>query len=1016
MLGIAKKIFGTENDRKLKKLKPLVAKINGLEPQFEKLTDDALRLKTDEYKKRHAEGESLDDLLPEAFATVREAAKRTLGQRHYDVQLIGGITLHRGEIAEMRTGEGKTLVSTLAAYLNALTGRGVHIVTVNDYLASRDAEWMGQIYNFLGMSVDCINNHEAYGGGRQAAYACDITYGTNNEFGFDYLRDNMKFSLEEMDQRGHVFSIVDEIDSILIDEARTPLIISGPTDDKSDLYRTIDDIIPSLSEDGYELDEKNRTATFNEDGNEQIENLLREHGLLQGDSLYDIENVTVVHHINQALKAHKMFVRDKDYIVKNDEVVLIDEFTGRMMDGRRLSEGLHQAIEAKEKVDIKPENVTLASITLQNYFRLYDKLSGMTGTAETEAGEFADIYDLEVLVIPTNRPIQRLDDDDVIYKTEDEKFAAIVDEIAATSHKGQPILVGTVSIEKSEKLSQFLNNVEHLNKRAKTYDAQADELISAGNLEPSDLRTLDDILVDIDRSADVAERSSYFEAKTQGLVKKGKLNTADLRRLARLRRMVAAMTRFADEGGVTHRVLNARFHDEEASIVAQAGVPGAVTIATNMAGRGTDIQLGGNYDMRVEQEIPEGLEEFERIRLEEKIKDEIMAYKAKALEAGGLYVLGTERHESRRIDNQLRGRTGRQGDPGRSKFYLSTEDDLMRIFGGDRLKSMMSTMGWEEGEELTNRFMSKAVERAQVRVEQQHFNSRKNLLKYDDVMNDQRKTIFEQRLEFMADEDVSDVVEDFRHQLCEDLITVHVPKKAYAEQWDIDGLSKASEQALLMNIPYEDWAAEEGIADEEMLTRLKGATDSAFEQLSDGIQPADLQRVEKQILLQVIDRNWREHLQQLDNLKSVIGMRAYGQRDPLNEYKSEAFTLFDKLLVSLREDVTKATMNTLINAQMQRQQNAQMRQNEAASPEERQRQAFQPMGGQAPAQPPQAQNNPPMQPARSPMDMIRETAPTGGPVAASFDEDNYDFSGVSRNSPCPCGSGKKFKHCHGKVG
>jgi len=721
----------------------------------------------------------------------------------------------------------------------------------------------------------------------------------------------------------------------------------------------------------------------------------------------------VVHHINQALKAHKIFVRDKDYIIKNDEVVLIDEFTGRMMDGRRLSEGLHQAIEAKENVDIKPENVTLASITLQNYFRLYEKLSGMTGTAETEAGEFADIYKLEVLVIPTNRPIQRLDDDDVIYKTENEKFAAIVDEIAATSHKGQPILVGTVSIEKSEKLSQFLNNVEHLQSRASTYSAQADDFISAGNLTEKDLQTLDNILTDMDSSTDVEQRDGYFEAKCEELVKKGKLKTDDLRRLARLRRMVAAMTRFAQEGGVTHRVLNARFHDEEASIVAQAGVPGAVTIATNMAGRGTDIQLGGNYDMRVEQEVPDGLDEFERTRMEEKIKDEITVLKEKALKAGGLYVLATERHESRRIDNQLRGRTGRQGDPGRSKFYLSTEDDLMRIFGGDRLKSMMSTMGWEEGEELTNRFMSKAVERAQVRVEQRNFDMRKNLLKYDDVMNDQRKTIFEQRLEFMTDDDVSDVVEDFRHQLCEDLIEVHIPKKAYAEQWDIEGLTKASQEALSMSIPYQDWAAEEGIADEEMLSRLKGATDTAFEQLSDGIDKTDLQRVEKQILLQVIDKNWREHLQQLDNLKSVIGMRAYGQRDPLNEYKSEAFTLFDKLLISLREDVTKASMNTLINAQMQRQQNAAMRQESAsqnASLDEQQRQAFQPMGGQRPAAPPQTGQAP-----RSPMDMMRAAAVTAGPVAATTGAEDFDLTGVSRNSPCPCGSGKKFKHCHGKA-
>jgi len=628
MLGIAKKIFGTENDRKLKKLRPLVEKINGLEPEFEKMTDDALRLKTDEYKKRHEEGESLDDLLPEAFATVREAAKRTLGQRHYDVQLIGGITLHRGEIAEMRTGEGKTLVSTLAAYLNALTGEGVHIVTVNDYLAARDAEWMGQIYKFLGMTVGCINDHEAYGNERKAAYDCDITYGTNNEYGFDYLRDNMKYSIEEMAQRGHNYAIIDEIDSILIDEARTPLIISGPTDDKSEFYRTIDTIIPSISEEGYDIDEKARTATFNEAGNEQIENILREKGLLEGESLYDVENVTIVHHINQALKAHKIFFRDKDYIVKNDEVVLIDEFTGRMMDGRRLSEGLHQAIEAKENVDVKPENVTMASVTLQNYFRLYDKLSGMTGTAETEASEFGETYNLDVLIIPTNRPIQRIDDQDAIYRTEREKFNAIVDEIQKAAKKGQPMLVGTVSIEKSEALSRFLT-----------------------------------------------------------------------------------------ERGVEHRVLNARYHEQEASIVAQAGVPGAVTIATNMAGRGTDIQLGGNLDMRLEQEIPEGTAQTERDRMEATIQAEISELKDKALAAGGLYVLGTERHESRRIDNQLRGRTGRQGDPGRSKFYLSTEDDLMRIFGGDRLKTMMSKLGWEEGEELTNKVMTKTIETAQKRVE-----------------------------------------------------------------------------------------------------------------------------------------------------------------------------------------------------------------------------------------------------------------------------------------------------------
>ena len=903
MLGIAKKIFGTENDRKLKKLRPLVEKINSLEPEFEKLTDDALRQKTEEFKKRFKDGETLDDLLPETFATVREAAKRTLGQRHYDVQLIGGITLHRGEIAEMRTGEGKTLVSTLAAYLNALPGEGVHIITVNDYLARRDSEWMGQVYKFLGMSVGCINDHDAYGNERKDAYDCDITYGTNNEYGFDYLRDNMKYSIEEMAQRGHNYAIIDEIDSVLIDEARTPLIISGPTDDKSEFYRTIDTIIPSITENGYDIDEKARTATFNEAGNEQIEKILKDRGMLEGESLYDVENVTIVHHINQALKAHKIFYRDKDYIVKNNEVVLIDEFTGRMMDGRRLSEGLHQAIEAKENVEVKPENVTLASVTLQNYFRLYEKLSGMTGTAETEASEFGETYDLDVLIIPTNRPIQRVDEQDAIYRTEREKFNAIVDEIQVAAKKGQPMLVGTVSIEKSESLSRFLT-----------------------------------------------------------------------------------------ERNIEHRVLNARYHEEEASIVAQAGVPGAVTIATNMAGRGTDIQLGGNLDMRVEQEIPTTTPPAERERLEEKIKTEIAGLKEKALAAGGLYVLGTERHESRRIDNQLRGRTGRQGDPGRSKFYLSTEDDLMRIFGGERLKNMMGKLGWEEGEELTNKVMTKTIETAQKRVETRNFDIRKNLLKYDDVMNDQRKAIFEQRMEFMTDDDVSDVIEDFRHQVCEDLIETHVPKKAYAEQWDIEGLTESAKETLAMEIPFADWAKEEGIADEEMLERLKNATGEAFTQLTAGIDDEQMQRVEKQLLLQVIDQNWREHLQQLDALKSVIGMRAYGQRDPLNEYKSEAFTLFDKLLTDLREGVTKSVTRLLINHQMQRQQDAMM---------EQQRQQQQATMG-----------------ARSPMEMMSSPAaiaPAAAAAAAQTDISPQQLEGVSRNSPCPCGSGRKVKHCHGKA-
>ena len=911
MLGIAKKIFGTENERQLKKLRPLVDKINGLEPKFEAMTDDALKAQTEVYRERLFNGETLDDLLPEAFATVREAAKRTLGQRHYDVQLIGGITLHRGEIAEMRTGEGKTLVSTLAAYLNALEGKGVHLVTVNDYLASRDSEWMGQVYKFLGMTVGCINDHDAYGPGRKAAYDCDITYGTNNEYGFDYLRDNMKYAVEEMGQRGHAYAIIDEIDSILIDEARTPLVISGPTDDKSDLYRTIDGIIPDIAPEGYEVDEKARTATFNEDGTEQIESILRERGLLEGESLYDIENISVVHHINQALKAHKLYTADKDYIVKNGEVVLIDEFTGRMMDGRRLSEGLHQAIEAKENLDIKPENQTMASVTLQNYFRLYDKLSGMTGTAETEASEFADTYGLEVLIIPTNRPIQRIDDQDVLYRTENEKFQAIVDDIVEASKKGQPMLVGTVSIEKSEALSRFLT-----------------------------------------------------------------------------------------DRGVEHRVLNARYHEEEASIVAQAGVPGAVTIATNMAGRGTDIQLGGNLDMILEDKLTDDMSESERERKTEEIKSDIEFLKNKALAAGGLYVLGTERHESRRIDNQLRGRTGRQGDPGRSKFYLSMEDDLLRIFGGEKLKAMMSKFGWEEGEQIENRFMTKSIETSQKRVETRNFDIRKNLLKYDDVMNDQRKTIFEQRMEFMTDEDVSDVIEDFRHQLVEDLVEKHVPKRAYAEQWDIEGLDKSVKESILMELPLQRWADEEGIADEELEKRIREATDQAHGELSKDVDTQDLARVEKQILLQVIDKNWREHLQQLDALKSVIGMRAYGQRDPLNEYKSEAFTLFSKLLTSLREDVTKSMMTALLNVQIRRQQQSQEN-NPSRQQLEQARAGVANLQAQAST------------PPRSPMEMLSQ----GGPVAASTSNDLPEgaLDGISRNSPCPCGSGKKVKQCHGKI-
>ena len=927
MLGFAKKLFGTENDRKLKKMQPIVDKINAIEPEFEALNDEQLQNKVIEFRQRFKDGESLDDLLVEAFATVREAAKRTLGQRHYDVQLIGGISLHRGEIAEMRTGEGKTLVATLAVYLNAIPQRGVHVVTVNDYLASRDAEWMGQVYTFLGLTTGCV-----IGGlddfGRKAAYDCDVTYGTNNEFGFDYLRDNMKYSVETMAQRGHHFAIIDEIDSILIDEARTPLIISGPTDDRSDFYKLIDTFIPLISEDGYDVDEKAKTAVFNEDGTEQIETILREQGLLEGESLYDIENITIVHHINQALRAHKLYTDNKDYIVKDNQIMLIDEFTGRMMEGRRLSEGLHQAIEAKERVEIQSENVTLASVTFQNYFRLFEKLSGMTGTALTEASEFYDIYKLNVLEIPTNREILRIDDEDVIYRTEREKFDAIVDEIRECQAKGQPMLVGTVSIEKSELLSKFLT-----------------------------------------------------------------------------------------EKGIQHQVLNARYHEQEASIISQAGVPGAVTIATNMAGRGTDIQLGGNLDMRIEQEAVEGESEAERAARVEKLTSDVAALKRRALDAGGLYVMGTERHESRRIDNQLRGRTGRQGDPGRSKFYISTEDDLMRIFGGDRLKNMMGKMGWEEGESLTNRFMSKAVERAQVRVEARNFDIRKNLLKYDDVQNDQRKTIFEQRLEFMTDDDVSDVIEDMRHQICEDLIERHVPKKAYAEQWDIEGLTKESQELMSLDLPFADWAAEEGIADEEMLERFKEAADNAFKERTAEIDRPTMQSVEKQVLLQVIDTNWREHLQHLDHLKSVVGWRSYGQRDPLNEYKSEAFTLFDQLLTNLREGVTKL----LMNLQIQPREPEPVE--EAFNPDDYadfDPSVFSDMHAEhpdlrAPQAPMVAPLSAPM--ARSPQDMLAQGAPSEASGAVDFDIEAYiaENGRIPRNSACPCASGLKFKHCHGKL-
>ncbi|MBB5752473.1 preprotein translocase subunit SecA [Prosthecomicrobium pneumaticum] len=901
--ALARKIFGSANDRRVKGYRPRVAEINALEAELSALSDEALRGRTAAFKAEIAAGKPLDDLLVPAFATVREAARRALGMRHFDVQMIGGMVLNDGDIAEMKTGEGKTLVATLPVYLNALAGKGVHVVTVNDYLAKRDAEWMGRIYRFLGLSVGVIV-HGLDDNERRAAYACDITYGTNNEYGFDYLRDNMKYDRGQMVQRGHFFAIVDEVDSILVDEARTPLIISGPLDDRSDLYNTIDRFLPLLAAEDYDVDEKQRSATFTEAGNEKLERLLREAGLLKGESLYDVENVTVVHHVNQALRAHRLFQRDKDYIVRNNEVVIIDEFTGRMMPGRRYSEGLHQALEAKEHVQIQPENQTLASITFQNYFRMYEKLSGMTGTASTEADEFADIYGLEVVEIPTNVPVARIDDDDEVYRTAAEKYKAIIKLIADCRERGQPVLVGTTSIEKSELLSEAL--------------------------------------------------------------KKEK---------------------------VPHQVLNARYHEQEAFIVAQAGVPGAVTIATNMAGRGTDIQLGGNLDMRIQQElseIPEGPDREARIAA---IKAEIAQLKQTALAAGGLYVVGTERHESRRIDNQLRGRSGRQGDPGHSKFFLSLQDDLMRIFGSDRMDGMLQRLGLKEDEAIVHPWINRALEKAQQKVEARNFDIRKNLLKYDDVMNDQRKVIFEQRVELMAQEDVSGTVADMRHEVIEALVSRHIPEKAYPEQWETAELRTALANVLNLDLPVGDWAAEEGIADDEVKERIMRAADEAAAARTSRFTPPVMRQVEKAVLMQTLDHLWREHLVTLDHLRQVIGFRGYAQRDPLNEYKTEAFELFQAMLANLREAVT---------GQMMRVELVRPEETQLAPPDEDQIEARH------------------LDPFTGENEMDDSALPTlanaPGLVAEEVDpNDPTTWGKVQRNALCPCGSGKKFKHCHGRL-
>ena len=862
--SLAKSLFGEPGSKDVKRLQGKVDAINAAEPTYKAMSDDDLKQMTATLKGRHEAGESLDDLLVDAFAIVREAAVRALGQRHFDVQLMGGIALHEGRISEMKTGEGKTLAATLAVYLNALTGKGVHVVTVNDYLASRDAGWMGRVYEFLGLSVGCVIPG-IEDDVRRAAYQADVTYGTNNEFGFDYLRDNLKFTLEDMVQRDHNFAIVDEVDSILIDEARTPLIISGPAETSQDLYKSANKLVTALRDDDFERDEKARSVTMTETGVQHAEQLLIEAGLMHDGSLYDIANVSMLHHMNQALRAHKMFQRDTHYMVKAGQVIIIDEFTGRAMEGRRYSDGLHQAIEAKENLQIQAENQTLASVTYQNYFRLYDKLSGMTGTAQTEAGEFSEIYNLSVVPIPTNLEVKRIDHDDEVYRTSKERDDAVIALITDCQSRGQPILVGTVTIEKSEALSEAL--------------------------------------------------------------KKKKIK---------------------------HQVLNARFHEEEAKIIALAGVPGAVTIATNMAGRGTDIQLGGNLDMRIAHEATDSEGQVNAVK-SSAIASEIDALKVKALAEGGLYVVGTERHESRRIDNQLRGRTGRQGDPGASKFFLSLEDDLMRIFGSEKLDSMLQKLGLEEGEAIAHPWINKAVEKAQSKVEAHNFEIRKQLLRYDDVMNDQRHVIFSQRKEIMETPNVHETVRDMRYDSIDTIVAEAIPQNSFAEQWDAEKLKASSRATLGLDIPAEDWVAEDGIADEEITERLQDLSDSYMAEKGTRFGPEIMRMAEKSLLLQVLDQQWKEHLLQLEQLRQGINLRAYAQKDPLNEYKREAFIMFEAMLTTMRQTVTMALSHVEL-----REPDENLASSEAA-------------------------------PA---------AAPTGK---------------VPRNAPCPSGSGKKYKHCHGKI-
>jgi preprotein translocase subunit SecA len=908
--GIAKSLFGSSNDRYVKSLNPILAQIAAFEPALQAMDDTTLAHQTVLFRERLANGETLDQLLPEAFATVREAARRVLGQRHYDVQMVGGIVLHRGEIAEMRTGEGKTLVATLATYLNALPGEGVHVITVNDYLAARDAEWMSRVYGFLGLTTGVIvpnlSDEE-----RRQAYAADITYGTNNEFGFDYLRDNMKYERASMVQRPFAMAIVDEVDSVLIDEARTPLIISGPTDDKSDLYISVDAVVKQLDEGDYEKDEKQKTIVLTEDGTEKVERILENAGLLEGANLYDFENTQVVHHLNQALRANVMFKRDVDYLVKDGKVIIIDEFTGRMMDGRRWSDGLHQAVEAKEGVTIEPENQTMASITFQNYFRMYPKLSGMTGTASTEAAEFFDIYKMNVVTIPTNRPINRVDEEDEFYKDTHDKFRAIAKKIREHAAKGQPVLVGTVSIEKSELLSEFLT-----------------------------------------------------------------------------------------QEGVDHSVLNARFHESEARIVAQAGRLSAVTIATNMAGRGTDIQLGGNLEFRAEEELSGMPEGPERDAALEQIRQEIAAEKARVLEAGGLFVLGTERHESRRIDNQLRGRSGRQGDPGLSRFYLSLEDDLLRIFGPDTLFARMMRSNLEDGEAIGSKWLTKAIETAQKKVEARNYDVRKQVVEYDDVMNDQRKVIYEQRADIMDADTVGDVVEDMRAETVNAIVGDACPPNSYPEQWDVEGMKTQLAEVLNIQPPIDEWLKEEAIDPELVTERVQAEADAMVAAKAADLEPETWTSVEKSILLQNLDHHWKEHLATLDALRQVVHLRAYAQKTPINEYKQEAFLLFQRMLDSIRVDVTK----TIAQAQFRME----------ALPELPElpdfiTTHFDPFTGEDNSADVDAGTLGLIQTQLPPMQIVQP-----GPVDVGDDPAQWEGQ-VSRNAPCPCGSGRKYKHCHGAV-